>query len=207
MAKTLKNKTRIIGITGNIGSGKSSVAKLLVVKGAVLIDADKIARAATTKPEILERIANELSAELVTDGQLNRQKTADLIFNDDEAREKLNNIIHPWVRLESAARIKDLKEQASPPQIILQDIPLLFENGLEQTVDAVIVVFAPIEERIKRVIKRSNLSEEDIRARDAAQQPLIEKLAQADYIIDNTKGTKELEQEVDRVWLELIKVK
>ncbi len=202
MAKT---KTRIIGITGNIGSGKSSVAKLLVKKGAVLIDADKIAKEATNKPEILAQIAKELSEDLVTDGKLNRQKTADLIFNDLAAREKLNNIIHPWVRSRSRARIKDLKEQACPPQIILQDIPLLYENGLEHTVDAVIVVFAPIDERIKRVIKRSNLSEEDIKARDAAQKPLVEKLAQADYIIDNTKGTKELEQEVDRLWLELVK--
>jgi len=135
VADTLKNKTRIIGITGNIGSGKSSVAKLLVEKGAVLIDADKIAREATTKPEILARIAKELGQDLVKDGQLDRQKTADLIFSDDKARQTLDGIIHPWVRAESKRRIAELKGQENPPEIILQDIPLLYENSLQSTVD------------------------------------------------------------------------
>lgn len=196
-------KTKIIGITGNIGSGKSSVARLLVKKGAVLIDADKIAREASLKKEILAEIANQLGEGLVSNGQLNRQKTADLIFNDDQAREKLNGIIHPWVRAESKRRIADLKNQENPPEIILQDIPLLYENALEQTVDAVIVVYAPLEERIKRVKKRSNLSEEDIRARDGAQMNLISKMALADYIIDNSIGERELKKEVERLWLEL----
>ena len=196
--------TKIIGITGNIGSGKSSVAKLLVAKGAVLIDADKIAREATQNKEILAKIAQELGEDLVNDGQLDRQKTADLIFNDQQAREKLNGIIHPWVRAESERRIAELKTQKNPPEIILQDIPLLYENALEHTVDAVIVVYAALLERIKRVKKRSNLTEDDIRARDAAQMNLISKMALADFVIDNSAGETELKNEVDRLWLELI---
>jgi len=196
--------TKIIGITGNIGSGKSSVAKLLVAKGAVLIDADKIAREATQNKEILAKIAQELGEDLVKDGQLDRQKTADLIFNNQQAREKLNGIIHPWVRAESERRIAELKKQKNPPEIILQDIPLLYENALEHTVDAVIVVYAALLERIKRVKKRSNLTEDDIRARDAAQMNLISKMALADFVIDNSAGETELKNEVDRLWLELI---
>jgi len=195
--------TKVIGITGNIGSGKSSVAKLLVNKGAALIDADEIARKATRDKKILEQISKQLGPELVKDGQLDRQKTADLIFSDDKARQKLNAIIHPWVRAESNKRIAELKGQENPPEIILQDIPLLYENSLQSTVDAVIVVYAPLLERIKRVQKRSDLSEQDIRARDGAQMNLISKMALADYVIDNSAGESELKKEVNRLWLEL----
>ena len=126
-------------------------------------------------------------------------------LNDQQAREKLNGIIHPWVRAESERRIAELKKQENPPEIILQDIPLLYENALEHTVDAVIVVYAALLERIKRVKKRSNLTEDDIRARDAAQMNLISKMALADFVIDNSAGETELENEVDRLWLELTK--
>ncbi len=152
-----------IGLTGNIGSGKSTVAKMLAEKGAVIIDADTLAKEATRDKPILEAIAQKLSPELLQEGQLDRKKTAELIFNNPEARQILNSIIHPWVRAKSAERIAELSASEHPPEMIVQDIPLLFESGLENNFDAVIVVYAPLEQRIDRVMSRSNLSEEEIR--------------------------------------------
>jgi dephospho-CoA kinase len=189
-----------IGITGNIGSGKSTVAKMLVEKGAVLIDADALAREATNDSEVLEQIQEKLSNDLITDGKLDRAKTAELVFNNPDARKILNSIIHPWVRQKSDERIKELESSSSPPPVILQDIPLLFENGLEKTLEAVIVVYAPLEIRLARVTTRSNMSEKDFYARDAAQMKLEEKVKRADYVIDNSGGLAALHEQVDKLW-------
>ncbi len=192
-----------MGLTGNIGSGKSTVAKLLLEKGAALIDSDALARAATRDPNVLKEIQNKLGKALVNDGQLDRQKTAEMVFNNPDALKTLNSIIHPWVRAESARKTHEIVKQNDPPVVILFDIPLLFENSLEETVDEVIVVNAPLELRIQRVKERSGLSEEDIRARDAAQLELEQKVKRADYVIENTKDLKHLEKQVDALWLEL----
>lgn len=193
-----------LGLTGNIGSGKSSVAKLLVQKGAALIDADALAREATTDPLVLARIAAELGTDLIVDGTLDRAKTAELVFGSEIARQTLNGIIHPWVRRESAARVQAFSSQADPPPIILLDIPLLYENGLEQTLDAVVVVNAPLDLRVRRVMARSGLSETEVRARDQAQLPLSAKVARADYVIDNSGDVIALESRVNELWQQLI---
>jgi dephospho-CoA kinase len=189
-----------IGITGNIGSGKSTVAKMLVEKGAALIDADALAREATNDAEVLEQIQEKLGNDLITDGKLDRAKTAELVFNNPEARKILNSIIHPWVRQKSDEKIRGLESSSSPPPVILQDIPLLFENGLEKNLDAVIVVYAPSEIRLARVTSRSSISEEDFYARDAAQMNLEEKLNRADYVIDNSKDLNNLQNQVNQLW-------
>jgi dephospho-CoA kinase len=193
-------KPKRIGVTGNIGSGKSTVAKLFVEKGAALIDADALARGATNDPDVLEQIANQLGTHLIINSQLDRAKTAALVFNNPEARQTLNNIIHPWVRQKSAERIRELETSPSPPPIILQDIPLLFENGLEKDLDAVIVVYAPLDLRLARVKARSNISEADFYARDNAQMNLEEKVKRADYVIDNSGSFETLHFQVDKVW-------
>jgi dephospho-CoA kinase len=197
-------KPKRIGITGNIGSGKSTVAKMLVEKGAALIDADTLARAATNDTEILEQIQEKLGSNLVVDGKLDRAKTAELVFNNPDARKILNSIIHPWVRQKSDERIKELESSPSSPPVILQDIPLLYENGLEKNLDAVIVVYAPLEVRLTRVKERSNLSEEDFYARDAAQMKLEEKVNRADYVIDNSGGLDDLQNQVEQRWNSLL---
>ena len=194
-------QTKLIGLTGNIGSGKSTVAKMLAEKGAVIIDADALAKAATQDPYVLEQITQKLGPDLIQDGQLDRKKTAELVFNNPEARQMLNGIIHPWVRQKSAERISELMQSPSPPKIIVQDIPLLYESGLEKTFDAVIVVYAPLEQRIARVMSRSNLSESEIRARDAAQISLEEKAKRADVVIDNSRDLEYLQEQVDKVWV------
>ncbi len=200
-------KPKRIGITGNIGSGKSTVAKLLVKKGAALIDADVIAREVTRDPKVLEQIATQLGPDLVTNSQLDRAKTAKLVFNNPEARTILNNIIHPRVRQKSEEEMRVLETSPSPPPIILQDIPLLYENNLEKNLDAVIVVYAPLEIRLARVQSRSNISEEDFYARDNSQIPLEEKVKRADYVIDNSGGLEKLHEQVDKLWGKLVNKK
>jgi dephospho-CoA kinase len=196
-------KSRHIGITGNIGSGKSTVAQMFVEKGAALIDADALARAATQDERVLGQIAKQLGKDLIVNGKLDRAKTAELVFNNLEARLTLNSIIHPWVRQKSAEKIKEFESSASPPPFILQDIPLLFENGLEKNLDGVIVVYAPQGLRLSRVVARSNLSAEDFYARDKSQMPLEEKVKRATYVIDNSGGLEALREQVEQVWQEL----
>ncbi len=196
-------KPRSVGLTGNIGSGKSTVARLLQERGAALIDADALARAATRDPEVLARIAAELGPELVKAGELDRARTASRVFGDPEARAKLNAIIHPWVQRERDAKIASLSAQTLPPPVIVHDVPLLFETGLEKGFDAVIVVNAPLETRVKRVVARSGLSEDEVRARDAAQTPLEEKVRRADFVLENGGDLASLETQVDEVWQKL----
>ena len=192
-----------IGLTGNIGSGKSTVARLLVERGAALVDADALARAAAADPQVLAAIAEKLGDDLVRGGGLDRAATAARVFEDAEAREILNSIIHPWVRRESAARVEALRTQDEPPRVILMDIPLLYENGLEAGLDAVIVVNAPLAVRVKRVGERSGLSEADVVARDGAQLPLEEKVARADFVLENSGKLEDLERQVEALWRNL----
>ena len=187
-------------MTGNIGSGKSTVASLLVDKGAALIDSDALAREATRDPEVLRKIADALGEDLIREGELDRPKTAARVFGDEAARGTLNGIIHPWVRRESEARARELERRAAPPEVILMDIPLLYENGLERGLDAVIVVDAPLEVRVERVQARSGLSEEEVRARDAAQMPLTEKVRRADYVVDNSGDEAALGAQLGALW-------
>ncbi|CAN5905819.1 dephospho-CoA kinase [soil metagenome] len=201
---TPERTTKRIGLTGNIGSGKSTVAALLVQKGAALVDADALAREATQDPDVLAGIGSRLGQDLVVDGQLDRVKTAARVFGDKTARLTLNGIIHPWVRQRSDARVTELANRAEPPPVILLDIPLLYENGLETGLDAVIVVNAPLETRVKRVVTRSNITQNDVLARDEAQMPLAEKVRRADFVVENGGGTEELKAQIDALWAKLV---
>jgi dephospho-CoA kinase len=196
-------KAKLVGLTGNIGSGKSTVAKFLVERGAVLIDADHLARQATEDPEILQQIADVLGEDLFKDGRLDRVKTAAKVFHDEQSRRALGAIIHPWVRRKSAERVESLQQQQKPPALILMDVPLLYENGLEQEFDTVIVVTAPLELRLARVQAGRGFSEEEVRARDAAQMPLEEKVERADFVLDNSGTPERLERQVARLWQRL----
>lgn len=194
----------LLGVTGNIGSGKSAVARLLAGHGAAVIDADQLARAATEDPQVLQRIAGAVSADLVQGDSLDRAATAALVFGDPAALAQLNAIIHPWVRRESELQVQQLLDSAEPPRVIVQDIPLLFENGLEQLVDKVLVVSAPLALRATRAAARSGLTHAEVRERDAAQWPLERKTALADYVIDNSGDEAALAQAVQALWQKIV---
>ncbi|HEX7004909.1 MAG TPA: dephospho-CoA kinase [Trueperaceae bacterium] len=191
---------RVIGLTGNIGSGKSTVARLLAERGAEVIDADLLAREATHDPEVLERIAAELDPELVRDGGLDRERTARMVFADDDARRKLEALIHPWVRRRGRELQAQFQEREDPPPLIVHDIPLLFENGLESNFEGVLVVVAPAELRAQRVAERSGLPREEFERRDRAQWPLEAKAAKADWVVNNDGDLAALEAQVAGLW-------
>ena len=193
-----------VGLTGNIGSGKSTVAELFAARGAAVIDADALARAATQDPDVLREIAETFGRQLVQKGELDRAGLAEVVFGAPEARAKLNAIIHPWVGREREAQVAAFAVQSSPPVVILHDVPLLFEVGLDAEMDQTVVVDAPLEVRAARVTARSGLTPDEVRARDAAQLPLEEKAGRADFVIDNSGEPVELTEQVERVWQALL---
>lgn len=193
-----------LGLTGSIGSGKSTVAERFAVRGAAVIDADRLARQATEDPAVLERIAAALGEDLVVEGRLDRAKTAVRVFEDASARRALNEIVHPEVRRLSRERVQALADRSTPPPLVVHDIPLLFETGREEAFDATAVVVAPLEVRVVRVMERSGLSREEVLSRDASQMPQERKARLATYVIDNGGSLDALDRQIERIWRELI---
>ena len=183
-----------LGLTGSIGSGKSTVAEMLRSRGIPVLDADAIARQVSRDPGTLEAVKLEFGPEYVLEMDLNRPKVAALVFNDPEARSKLNAIIHPRVRAEMTRLQSNLEIEGA--KLIVQDIPLLFENGYEKLFNATILVDAPLEDRIARVQARDGLTREAISARDAAQMPASEKRLKATYILENDGDLAHLERQL-----------
>lgn len=202
-----------VGLTGNIGSGKSSVAALLAERhGAVVIDADVLARQATSDADVLARIAERVRGDLVSltpEGrpQLDRAATAALVFADAEALQRLNAIVHPWVRRRAAEWVAAYTGLDDPPPVIVHDIPLLYENDLDRGLEAVIVVSAPLDTRVARVVARSGLGAKEVRRRDAAQLPLEQKIARADFVVDNAGDLQDLEARVALLWEQLLELR
>lgn len=192
-----------LGLTGNIGSGKSTVARLLAARGAAVIDADRLAREATADPAVLARIERELGPGLVREGRLDRAATARRVFADEAARGALNAIVHPWVAARRDELERALLAAPDPPPVIVHDVPLLYEAGLDGMFDAVVVVTAPLEARLARVAERDGLPLEEARARDAAQLPLEEKAARAEHVLDNAGDEAALATRVDELWRRL----
>jgi dephospho-CoA kinase len=183
-----------LGLTGSIGSGKSTVAEMLRSRGIPVLDADAIARQVSRNPDTLEAVSLEFGPEFVLETDLNRPKVAELVFNNPEARGRLNAIIHPRVRAEMARLQTNLELEGA--KLVVQDIPLLFENGYEKLFDATILVDAPLEKRIARVQARDGLAREAILARDAAQMPANEKRLRATYILENDGELAHLERKL-----------
>ena len=183
-----------LGLTGSIGSGKSTVAEMLRSRGIPVLDADAIARQVSREPATLEAVKLEFGPEFVLEMDLNRPKVAELIFNNPAARARLNAIIHPRVRAEMTRLQTNLELEGT--KLVVQDIPLLFENGYEKLFDATILVDAPLEDRIARVQARDGLTREAISARDAAQMPASEKRLRATYILENDGNFAHLERQL-----------
>jgi len=183
-----------IGITGSIGSGKSTVSNLLRARGFTVLDADEVAREVSSQTDTLLEVVQAFGPEYVTQNGLNRPLLAQQVFGDKVQLERLNGIIHPRVR----ARMAQLEREAEG-RAVFQDIPLLFENALEHGFDATLVVDAPVELRLERVRARSQLTPEQFWAREHSQMPPSEKRARADWVIENTGTLNQLEREVARV--------
>lgn len=191
-----------VGLTGPMGAGKSTVARALARRGAAVIDADALARQATDDPDVLARIARDVAAHLFVDGRLDRAATARLVFADAGARRALEAIVHPWVRAEAAAQEAALAGAEPPPVMIVHDVPLLFENGLDAGMDATVLVDAPAALRAARVAARGG-DPAGVAARDAAQGALAAKRARADFLIENDADEDALEGAVARLWASL----
>ncbi len=184
-----------IGLTGSIGSGKSTVARLLREQyGIPVLDADQVAREVSGWPEVMQDVSDAFGPEFVLEGGLNRSALAKLVFNDATARAKLNAIIHPRVRAEMARRQEQLA--AAGAKAVAQDIPLLFENNLQALFDATVLVDAPLELRIERVVARDGADAGEVRARDAAQMPATEKRRLATVTLDNDRDLAHLERQL-----------
>jgi dephospho-CoA kinase len=195
-----------VGLTGGIGSGKSSVSALFVARGAALVDADVNARAVVAKGTPgLAAVVEEFGAGVLRpDGELDRERLGSIVFADPEKLAKLNAIVHPLVGEESARQTA--KAEASGAPVLIHDVPLLVENGLQGLYDAVVVVAASPATQLERLTRLRGMSAEDAQRRIDAQAPLADKLAAATYVIDNDGPREALEPQVEQVWQQLLSV-
>lgn len=190
-----------IGLTGGIGSGKSAVADLLAERGAVIIDADLLAREAVAPgSEGLARVVEEFGPDVLNpDGSLDRARLGGIVFADAAARARLNAIVHPRVR--ELARLAEAA--AEPDAVVVHVIPLLVETGQSAGFDLVVVVDVDPAVQLHRVMRRDGLDEAAAAARIAAQASREQRLAAADLVIDNSGSVAELAGRVDALWRRL----
>ncbi|MEV1052741.1 dephospho-CoA kinase [Streptomyces sp. NPDC049887] len=190
-----------VGLTGGIGAGKSEVSRLLASYGAVLIDADEIARE-VVEPGTpgLAAVVEAFGPDVLTpEGTLDRPRLGAIVFADPQRLARLNAIVHPLV----GARSAELEAAAGPDAVVVHDVPLLAENGLAPLYDLVVVVDAAPETQLDRLVRQRGMTEPDARARMAAQATREQRRAVADVLIDNDGPLEALEPQVRRVWAEL----
>ncbi|MFG1666732.1 dephospho-CoA kinase [Streptomyces sp. Y7] len=192
-----------VGLTGGIGAGKSEVSRLLVEHGAVLIDADRIAREVVAPgtpglAAVVEAFGEDV---LAADGSLDRPKLGSIVFADADRLAVLNSIVHPLV----GARSRELEEAAAGDAVVIHDVPLLTENGLAPLYDVVVVVDAGQDTQLDRLVRLRGMTEEDARARMAAQATRAQRREIADIVIDNDVPLEELQRRVKDVWDELVR--
>jgi len=190
---------KLAGLTGGIATGKTTVANLFREKGIYIIDADLIAKEVVKKGMpawrmIKEEFGDEILRE---DGELDRKKLGSIVFSSKEKIQKLNSIVHPFVR---ERMMEEIERAISMEKDILLDIPLLFENGIHQWFRPVILVYAPLEVQIERLMKRDGLSREECEKRIRAQMSIEEKKKLADYIIDNSSDISKTKRQVEEVY-------
>ncbi|WP_406167169.1 dephospho-CoA kinase [Streptomyces canus] len=192
-----------VGLTGGIGAGKSEVSRLLVEHGAVLIDADRIAREVVAPgtpglAAVVEAFGEDVLAE---DGGLDRPKLGSIVFADPDRLAVLNSIVHPLV----GARSRELESAAAEDAVVVHDVPLLAENALAPLYDLVVVVDASPETQLDRLVRLRGMAEQDARARMAAQATREKRLEIADVVIDNDVPLEELRRRVQEVWGDLVR--
>ncbi|MBC2723200.1 dephospho-CoA kinase [Desulfosporosinus sp.] len=193
-----------IGLTGGIGSGKSTVAQWFIKQEVPVLDADKtVHRLLQSDQRTITRLIEEFGSDIQTDnGQINRSRLGVRVFNDDDARKRLERIVHPRVK-ECMNEEKDALRK-SGAMVCVWDVPLLFEAGLETSVDEVWVVWVPKDVQISRVLTRDKLSLDEIEARIAAQGSLDEKRQRADVVIDNSGNERQTVRQLEHAWEKLL---
>ncbi|MGD3104879.1 dephospho-CoA kinase [Streptomyces sp. YGL11-2] len=187
-----------VGLTGGIGAGKSEVSRLLASYGAVIVDADKIARE-VVEPGTpgLAAVVEEFGEDvLAPDGTLDRPKLGAIVFSDPEKLKALNAIVHPLV----GARSAELEASAGPHAVVIHDVPLLTENGLAPLYDKVVVIDAAPQTQLDRLVRLRGMSEDEAKSRMAAQATREQRLAVADLVIDNDGPLEALEPQVREMW-------
>jgi dephospho-CoA kinase len=193
---------RLVGLTGGIGSGKSTVSGMLAERGAVILDADAFARVAVRAgSDGFRRVVTRFGAEVVgPDGELDRPALAAIVFHDPEALRDLEGIIHPEVRRLIA---EGVQENLDTDRVVVLVNPLLIEMGTHRDCDVVVVVTVAPETQVARSVARG-MSEDDVRSRIGAQLPLEERASQADVLLDNEGTIADLERQVDELWQRLV---
>lgn len=193
-----------VGLTGGIGAGKSEVSRLLAEHGAVIVDADRIAREVVEPgtPGLAAVVAEFGEEVLAPDGNLDRPRLGSLVFADPDRLAALNAIVHPLVG-ERSAELEREAAAADENAVIVHDVPLLTENGLAPLYDTVVVVDASDETRLDRLVRLRGMAEQEARARMAAQATREERLAVADIVIDNDGPLEALPPRVRAVWEQL----
>jgi dephospho-CoA kinase len=190
---------KLIGLTGGVGSGKSTVAGMFAELGATVVDADEATHAVYAPgTNGFDAIVDAFGPEYVRDGQIDRKRLGDLVFKDEAARLRLNEIVHPRVRDWMTARTAEAIDRGA--EIVVQDVPLLFENGLQDLFSSTVLVYAPPGTQVQRLVEQRGLSPDRARSILAAQMPIDEKRPLATFVIDNAGSLEKTRRQVEEVW-------
>jgi dephospho-CoA kinase len=193
---------KLIGLTGGVGSGKSTVAAMLRELEAAVVDADEASHA-VYEPGTpgFAAVVREFGDDYVRDGRIDRKRLGELIFNNADARRRLNAIVHPLVRDWMAARTVEAAGRGA--EVVVQDVPLLFENGLGDLFASVVLVYVPEDVQVERLVNGRGFTPERAREVIAAQMPIEEKRRLAQHVIDNSGTLEETREQVAKLWSNL----
>jgi dephospho-CoA kinase len=194
----------VAGLTGGIGTGKSTVAAVFAEAGAVIIDADEIARDVVAKgrPAWCRIVAHFGRNVLLPDGDIDRKKLGEIIFNDPRQKVHLDRIVHPHVIAETGQQLKEI-ERVQPQAVVILDVPLLIEAGMDRDLDDVIVVYTPEAIQLKRLMRRDRLTAAEGLSRIRSQMPIEEKKMRATVVIDNSASPAVTRKRVLEVFADL----
>ncbi len=192
----------VIGLTGGIGTGKSTVARRLVEKGYRVIDADMISRSIIEKDEVIKEILEKIDKDLFENGKINRKKLAQIVFKDEKKLDVLNSIMHPLIIREMK---KEIEKQIKIYDIVIVDMPLIFEMKIEKEFDVILLVYASKQVQIKRIVQRDGRTEEEAESIINSQIDLEFKRKRSDYILENNGTLEHLYAKTDKILKEIEK--